>query len=90
MSSLQLKLSAKMKKLSAKQTHGLIETLLFVSIILTCFFLVLRTSIRTENISKHGKCAYKNKRGLVGNGYFVLIVHVQCTSISDFRLLCPN
>ena len=64
------RLRSKMKKLNAKQTHGLIESLLFVSIILTCFFLVLRTSIRTENISKHGKCAYKNKRGLVGKIYF--------------------
>ena len=56
----------KMKKLSARQIHGLIESLTIGSIFLTCFLLVLRTSIRTERISKQGKCAYKNKRGLVG------------------------
>ena len=55
-----------MKVFRAKKIHATIETLVFSSIILTCIFLVLRTSIGQESISKEGTCAYQNKRGFIG------------------------
>lgn len=55
-----------MKKIRAQQIHGIVESLTFLSIFLTCFFLILRTSIRQESISKDGICTYKNKRGFIG------------------------
>ena len=53
-------------KLKAKQWHGIVESLTFLSIFLTCFLLMLQTSIKQESISKQGNCAYQNKRGFIG------------------------
>ena len=48
-------------KLKAKRVHGIAEAVVFVTIFLTCFVLILLESIKHENITKEGSCIDSNK-----------------------------
>ena len=63
----------------AKQIHGIIEALVFLTIFLTCFVLILRESIKHENIAKEGFCSDTHKGGLLGN-----LIDLKKNQTSDF------
>ena len=50
----------------AKQIHGIIEAVVFLTIFLTCFVLILRESIKHENIAKEGFCTNTHKGSFFG------------------------
>ena len=54
----------------AKQINGIIEAIVFLTIFLTCFVLILRESIKHENIAKEGFCTDTHKGSLLGNLIF--------------------
>ena len=47
--------------LKAKRIHGIAEAVVFVTIFLTCFVLILLESIKHENIAKEGSCIDTHK-----------------------------
>ena len=43
-------------RIKAKKIHGIVEAVTFISIILSCFFLVLKTSFLQESVSRDSSC----------------------------------
>ena len=65
----------------AKQIHGIIEAIVFLTIFLTCFVLILRESIKHENIAKEGFCTDTHKGSLLGN---LIFKENQTSDFQDF------
>ena len=43
-------------RIKAQKIHGIVEAVTFISIILSCFFLVLKTSFLQESVSRDSSC----------------------------------
>ena len=43
-------------RIKAQKIHGIVEAVTFISIILSCFFLVLKISFLQESVSRHSSC----------------------------------